>query len=244
MAFPQNLHIVENIHDVTSPIGRLTSVHATNGTYAYDADTIVPTTLASFQFIADNDHLCKKHHAFVIGVNSDVSMRNAGIDVQEDQQTRALKVALPLALQHPDRTIAVIYYDEETPEELYRALRHDVGADLYTLHKWGYGTAPNAPKIIGSDHFEFTFGFPLPNDQKPVFYDKTPVENQSHVNVYKLSGGEGRFGHYLSDAGKITFPVKDPSLERHTEDYRIRSLIDVGNVTRTALNTDRTFKNE
>jgi hypothetical protein len=223
------LHFIDNLNDITCPIGRHTSIHATNGTYAYDAHMIVPTTLAGFQFIAENDRLSKKHHMFLIGVNSDESMKRIGIEVKEDQMKRAWKVAGPLALQHPTRDIAVAFYDEETPEELYRTLKHDVGADLISLHKWGYGTAPDAPKIIGSDNFDFTLGFPLPNDKKPVCYGVTPVEDQPHVNVFRLTEPVCGKGPYMSEQGKILFPVVDPLLNIYTQagfdEHRARNAV-------------------
>ena len=227
MQLPRNLHLVDDIKSPTCPIPRFTSIHATNGTYAYDADLIVPTTLGAFQFIKENNAVrCNAHHIFLIGVNSDVSM--AGImdaknasraerDALEDQQTRALKVAVPLALQHPDRTIVVAYYDEPTPTELYRSLIEDVGADLNTLHKWGYGTASDAPKIEGAQFFRLVFGFPMPNDKKPLCHDITPLENQPQVNVFRLTHSVGMKPPYLSTDGKILFPVNDPSLDRYTQ---------------------------
>ena len=226
MTLPSNLHIIDDIHDPLSPIGRLTTIHATNGTFAYAADLIVPTTLAGFQFIAESRALHKKHQNFLIAVNSDVSMaaimeaKNAPQserDALEDQHTRALKVALPLALQHPERSIFVAFYNETTPNELYRALAYEVNADLYTLHKWGYGTTPDAPKIEGSEYFGITLGFPLPNDKKPLCYDLTPAEGNNNVHVFKLTEPNGRQPAYLSTEGKMLFPVADTSLERHTQ---------------------------
>jgi hypothetical protein len=193
----------------------------------YEADLIVPTTLAGFQFIADNKNLSRPHHVFLIGVNSNISMEGI-MDVKqasraereslEDQQVRALKIATPLALQHPKRDIIVSYYDEATPTELYRTLREDLKCDTYSLHKWGYGTKPDAPKIEGSEYFELTIGFPMPNDRNPVCFGITPVENQTHVNVFKLTEKVGAsYGPYLSTEGKIIFPVNDVSLDRFTQ---------------------------
>lgn len=222
MNTPRNLHIVDDLHSPLSPISRYTPIHANNGIYSMKEEMIVPTVLAGFEFIADNKNLAKKHHAFLIAVNSDVSMqgimdeKNASLAERaalEDQNTRAMKVALPLALQNPERDIYVVFYDESTPEELYRTLRHDLGCDLMTLHKWGYGTTPDAPKIIGSDHFDFTIGYPLPNDIKPICYDITPKDSNTHVSVFNLT----KTGPYLSTEGNLLFPVKHPSLDRFTQ---------------------------
>lgn len=226
MSYPRNLHIVDKIHAPSAPLSSHLPLHATNGTFMYEADLIVPTMLAGFQFIAENRNLSKSHHVFLIGVNSDISMEGimdakqasrAERDSLEDQQVRALKVAAPLALQHPKRDIIVTYYDEPTPTELYRTLRQDLNCDTYTLHKWGYGTKPDAPKIEGSEYFDFTLGFPMPNDRNPVCYGITPVENQPQVNVFKLTEKSGTRMPYLSQDGKILFPVNDPSLDRYTQ---------------------------
>lgn len=226
MSYPRNLHLVEQVNAPLAPLPSHLPMHATNGTFMYEADLIVPTTLAGFQFIAENRNLSKGHHVFLIGVNSDISMEGimdakqasrAERESVEDQQVRALKVAAPLALQHPKRDIIVTYYDEATPTELYRTLRHDLRCDTYTLHKWGYGTKPDAPKIEGSEYFDFTLGFPMPNDRNPVCYGITPVENQPQVNVFKLTENSGVRAAYLSQDGKILFPVNDHSLDRYTQ---------------------------
>lgn len=142
--------------------------HFTNGTYAYSADLIVPTTLSGFEYVNSLRKL-----PMVLAVNSDISMEALGKKDFEPQLVRANKVALPLAKQFPSHDIIVIFYDEETPFNLYQSLaKRGVTA---TLHKWGYRTEPSAPKIEGAEVFESVYAFPLPNDTKPVCYYDTAI---------------------------------------------------------------------
>ena len=168
--------------------------HFTNGTYAAPAELIVPTTLAGFDFL--NKKIASDRDIFAIAVNSDASMQ--GImdkksasqeerDALEDQHTRAMKVAIPLAEYDPSRPVYVVFYDEETPTELYNELAES-GLKMCSLHKWGYGTTPDAPRIEGAHNFARVFGFPLPNDKKPLCHDITVGEDQSHfVEVVNLN---------------------------------------------------------
>lgn len=166
----KNLHIVEStkisdIIEVLCEFGK--AAHFTNGTYVFAAELIVPTTLAGFKRVTES----QPHLPLVIAVNSDVSMAELGKRDYEPQAVRAAKVADPLAKLFPDNQVIVIYYDEKTPNRLYESLKaHNF---TRTLHKWGYGTAYDAPKIEGAEYFEIVFGFPLPNDIKPVCYDDT-----------------------------------------------------------------------
>lgn len=201
-----------------------TDLHCTNGTYSYAAERIVPTMLAGFQFI--DDKVATNGDAFLIAVNSDVSM-NAIMDQKqapqterdalEDQYQRALKVAMPLSDQFPDRTIVVVFYDKATPNDLYDTLAAEA-LNLETLHKWGYGTDPNAPKIEGAENFNRVLAYPLPNDVKPVCYGITGHADQADIiQVVKLSEVEGLHGKpYISAKGKVLFPVA-AFLEEHAE---------------------------
>jgi hypothetical protein len=177
-----------------SPLMRGRQLHFTNGTYMLPAEKIVPTTLAGFEYL--NDRVCGKDDVFVIAINSNASMQNiadqknwndedrAQVEIEQD---RAYKVALPLAEAFPDRHVVVLFYDEDTPTFLYDTLAE---ADLFmgSLHKWGYGTDPNAPRIEGAYNFGNVYAFPMPNDEKPVCHDITFCEDQSHfVHVVRLT---------------------------------------------------------
>lgn len=155
--------------------------HFTNGTYAFSADLIIPTTLAGFKQVLQS----QPHLSLVIAVNSDKSMAALNKPNAEPQAVRAAKVAEPLAKAFPNNQILIIYYDKKTPTELYEALNKKHLTK--TLHKWGYGTSANSPKIEGAQYFETVFGFPLPNDKKPVCYDITPKpDTPQKINVIDL----------------------------------------------------------
>lgn len=155
--------------------------HFTNGTYNYPAKMVVPTTLAGFYYIVRNT----KPLPLIIAINSDESMEKIGIKDFEKQSIRANKVATPLATLFSDLQIIIIYYDETTPNALYEALHRENITE--TLHKWGYGTTLNSPKIEGAELFQAVYGFPLPNDIKPVCHDVTPIaEKSQNVNVVDL----------------------------------------------------------
>lgn len=169
--------------------------HFTNGTYSYAADLIVPTTLSGFTYL--DEKVAGEEDVFIIAVNSDLSMqgilddKNASAEERaalEGQTVRAEKVAKPLAEQFPNRQVVVMFYDESTPTALYDGLAQDNPAGMVSLHKWGYGTDPKAPKIEGAHNFSMVFGFPLPNDTKPVCHDITAHEDQSSfVKVVRLA---------------------------------------------------------
>jgi hypothetical protein len=161
--------------------------HFTNGTYSAPSDVVLPTTLAGFNYVID--HETKPGIPLIIAVNSAKSMlgildkKGASEDERnalENQQVRAEKVAIPLALEHPDRKVVIVFYDEETPNKLYDELKKN-GFGLESLHKWGYGTKPGAPVIEGAENFNVVYGFPLPNDDKPLCADITRTEGQQGV---------------------------------------------------------------
>lgn len=159
------------------------AAHFTNGTYMAPAKLIVPTTLAGFKRVLST----YPKLPLVIAINSDISLRALGKSDFEAQEIRAQKVAEPLAVAFPDNQVRVIYYDEITPTDLYRFL-HTQNLTR-SLHKWGYGTAQNEPKIEGAESFEFVYAFPLPNDLKPVCYYVTEIaEQQENVKVVDLRG--------------------------------------------------------
>lgn len=186
--------------------------HFTNGTYAYAAELIIPTTLAGFKYVVDK----QPHLPLVIAINSDKSMRAMGKEDFEPQNVRAQKVAEPLAKTFPENQVVIIYYDEQTPNALYEALnRHNL---TRTLHKWGFGTSPEAPKIEAAEQFELTYAFPLPNDTKPVCYHDTPVsETAQKITVVDLRGDlivkEGVLFDLPEDLQSHHAPVTKPELK-------------------------------
>lgn len=216
----------------------ITSGHFTNGTYAPPAALVVPTVLAGFHYARDTEAKTAQP-ALIIAVNSDRSMADlnaqrsavmaqevaAGrkteadsaklvgeIAAQENQQARALKVALPLALQNPDRPVAVVFYDEATPNKLYDGLKA-AGFGMATLFKWGYGTKPQEGRIEGAENFGRTLGFPLPNDIAPICATITPIGGQQgKVTVVDLRVGAGNL---ISRDNKVMFTVAHPDLLQH-----------------------------
>ena len=225
------------------------NIHVTNGVYSYNADLIVPTTLAGFKYISDLDKVASKKDTFVIAVNSDISMREIykrkkkNLDAQgatfeqhaalqkelvslESQEVRAEKVAVPLAQLYPEREIVVIFFDTETPAPLYARLAGE-GLNLKSLHKWGYGTDPDpdAPGIEGADNFTAVFGLLLPNNVRPVCHDITTANSRTNaVNVKDLKVEISAHGQpYISTEGKVLFPVP-PELKSYHQDSFLRSV--------------------
>ncbi len=155
--------------------------HFTNGIYAYKAKMVVPTTLAGFKWVSEE----QKDLPFIIAINSDVSVKILGKQDLETQTLRAKKVAEPLAKAFPNNQVIIIYYDEKTPTALYEQLSKS--GLTTTLHKWGYGTADNTPKIEGAEYFEQVYAFPLPNDKKPVCYYDTEISDKSqNIIIFDL----------------------------------------------------------
>ena len=217
----------------------ITSGHFTNGTYAPPAALVVPTVLAGFHYARDVEAKTAQP-ALIIAVNSDRSMvdlsaqrsavmaeevavgrktaadsaKLAGeIAAQEDQRTRALKVALPLALQNPDRPVVVAFYDEATPNKFYDGLKA-AGFGMDTLFKWGYGTKPQEGRIEGAENFNRVLGFPLPNDIAPVCAAITPIGGQQgKVTVVDLREGAGNL---ISRDNKMMFTVAHSDLLEYT----------------------------
>ena len=226
---PKNLTIIEttNSQEISDAL-KGSGLHFTNGVYSYEASLIVPTTMAGFQYISEK--ASSKDDVFVIAVNSDISIngiydrKKEALDARdaesdeyetlkkekeavESQQVRAEKVAIPLAQLDPERKIIVVFYDTETPTSLYDKLAKD-GLNLKTLHKWGYGTNPDEPRIEGAYNFAAVLGFPLLNDVRPVCHDITKGSQTGKVEVRKLHIEIGLHRQpYMSPAGKILFPV-------------------------------------
>lgn len=198
--------------------------HFTNGTYAYKASMIVPTVLAGFQNAMDDE--VSGDAALIIAVNSDKSMADimdakivAGTatssdkDSLEDQNTRAMKVCGPLALQNPSRKVFAVFYDESTPNDIYDSLNaHSVGME--SLFKWGYGTGNNTGVIEGAENFKVVYGHPLPNDTKPLCDELTRIDGQAgSITVRDLRIHVGKHGKpYINTKGECLFAMRDPAL--------------------------------
>lgn len=132
------------------------------------------------------------------------------------QEDRAAKLFNPLAEQFPDRKIVIMYYDEETPTELYDMLAMK-GFGMNTLFKWGFGTKPDAPRIEGAGNFTNVLAFPFMNDAKAICHDITVAENQSDfVKVFKLHEEEGTRPAYITTDSKLPFDLAE-SLQKYAE---------------------------
>ena len=143
----------------------------TNGTYAFPIEKIQGTMLVGFEFVnSQNDF------PMVVAINSDKSMQILGKNGFASQQERASKIAAPLAGKFPDRQLIIIFYDEETPTNLFLALsQHGL---TKTLHKWGYGITPKEPKIEGAEYFDAVYAFPMPEGHKPICYHETALQSE------------------------------------------------------------------
>lgn len=162
----------------------ITSAHFTNGTYALGAEITVATTLAGFKHVLTDNN---PSLPLIIAINSDESMHSIGKTDFKDQKTRANIVAKPLAEVFPGNNVIIMFYDEKTPNKLYELLA--ANKITHSLHKWGYGTEPTAPKIEGAELFDVVYGYPLVIDKKPVCWEDTPAADQTHmIKVADLRG--------------------------------------------------------
>lgn len=176
----KNLTIVHS-SEIETVLHKLSAgAHITNGTYAYSPSLILPTTLVGFEYVSKLKKL-----PLIVAINSDKSMNRIGKSDYEEQNSRANKVGIPLSKHFSDHQIIIIFFDEETPTSLYKILsKYKVTT---TLHKWGYGTNPSAPKIEGAEFFDKVYAFPLLNDKKPVCWDITkPADLPQKVDVVDL----------------------------------------------------------
>lgn len=159
----------------------VTSAHFTNGTYAFPPEKTVTTTLAGFKHVLDH---VDSRLPLIIAINSDASMMSLNKTGYEHQYKRADNVAKPLAEAFPQNRVIVMFYDDKTPNELYAFLsKNNI---THTLHKWGYGTQPELPKIEGAEYFQHVYGYPLVDDLKPVCWQETPSAEQQNVEVADL----------------------------------------------------------
>jgi hypothetical protein len=132
----------------------------------------------------------------------------------EFQNFRALKLAEGLEAQFENRNVVIMFYDEETPAELYEALALK-GFGMTTLFKWGFGTKPDAPRIEGAINFENVLAFPFFDDAKAICHDITVAEDQSDlVKVMRLQEETHVRPAYISPDGKLLFRLA-PDLRRY-----------------------------
>lgn len=211
----------EDAFDELAHIG-VFSGHFTNGVYSFPPTLVVPTVLAGFQYAVDKA-APDDNAALIIAVNSDKSMAvidaKSGKPTLENEETRARKVAEPLAMQNPNRKVVVVYYDEETPNALYDALNRK-GFKAQSLFKWGYGTNPQAGVIEGAENFGVVRGFPLPNDIKPVCTELTrKTDQKGSVEVVDLRGT------YISADNKCLFRVLDAGLLEYAANPALKDAI-------------------
>ena len=107
--------------------------------------------------------------------------------------------------------MAVNFYDEETPEELYRFLS-GAGFGMNSLFKWGY----NNDEIIGAEFFKKVLAFArFPNGAKPEFKDITDKNPQDNVEVIDI------VGTLISPDNKVLFqPAKGNETFAAPQDQR------------------------
>lgn len=213
MAKINNLHVIadNDIESIIETIQRMKirCLHATNGAYGAPRHVVEGTTVTGFKYL--DDHVADPADAFLIAVNSDKSMANAGKADSERQNTRAMKVLEPVAAQFPDRRVIGCFYDEETPTERYKAFSETVGLTTASLHKWGgFGIGDNAPVIEGAEYFDRALAFPFYNADKPAFWNDTRKGNQSDivevVDLHRTDLNNGK--PYLDPKNKPLFDLK------------------------------------
>lgn len=190
------------------------SAHFTNGTYALGPDITVATTLAGFKHVLTDNNISLP---LIIAINSDESMRSMGKTDFKDQKTRANIVAKPLAATFPNNKVIIMFYDEKTPYTLYELLAEN--KITHSLHKWGYGTEPNAPKIEGAEFFSVVYGYPLVDDTKTVCWEDTPVVDQNGIKVSDLRG------ELITSERKCLFVL--PAILKNYQDASVQNLEEV-----------------
>lgn len=132
----------------------------THDTYAYlNAEEILSTTLSGFDYVNSKNTL-----SMVVAIHSDKSMAALGKVLFEPQLERAEKIADTLSKTFSDRQLIIIFFDEKTPANLYRALQqHHL---TKTLHKWSYTTNLQTINIEGVQYFNNAYVFPMTNVKK------------------------------------------------------------------------------
>jgi hypothetical protein len=226
----QNIHIIRDtdprdIHAQLKALG-IKGGHFNNGTFTLPKDKFAPAFLATFKRISD---ILEDNDApLIVAINSDKSMIDSyeGKENEEDlvaklvpQQERAQNVTSLLSALYPDRPVVAIFYDEQTPFELYEEL-YVSGYSMDSLHKVGFGTSLDDKPIIGAEFFDWVYACPLPFDEKPVMHqdtrDATSTDRQPDV-VEKLTEVIGPHGKpYITKEGKLLFPVP-PTLQKYAD---------------------------
>lgn len=218
----ENTHFVQdlNVSDITSSLRArgICDAHFNNGTFTLPKDVFAPNFLAAFQRILDLHPDTRS--SLIVALNSDKSMRDSyrGKPNEEElndelksQEVRAENILSLLGSMYPYRKSAVIIYDEQTPRELYSALKLQKTIEMLSLHKVGFGTSPGDKPIIGSAEFPFVHASPLYNDEKPVMHQDTPVDDPSARApdmVEKLTEKRGLHKKpYITTKGGLLIPV-------------------------------------
>ncbi len=220
----QNAHIITDASPVAiaSQLNArgITAGHFNNGTFMLPKDKFAPAFLAAEKRVTDlRDPVDGPDVAIIVAINSDKSMRDSylGKDNEAElnanlipQTQRANDTVGLLSALFPNRPVAVIFYDEQTPHELYEGLSKE-GFGMKSLHKVGYGTSADDKPIIGSEFFDWVYACPLPFDAKPVMHkdtrDAVATDRRPDV-VEKLTEAVGPHGApYITAQGKLLFPV-------------------------------------
>ncbi|PZO82695.1 MAG: hypothetical protein DI626_09835 [Micavibrio aeruginosavorus] len=220
----QKVHIIEEtgaaaIFDALKARG-ITQAHFNNGTFMLPKEKFAPAFLAAFKRVTDlRDPVNGVNVPLVVAINSDKSMKDsyAGKDNEAalvenlvPQEERAANAASLLSSLYPDRSVAVVFYDEQTPHEIYSGLSK-LGFGLKSLHKVGFGTSDKEKPIIGAEFFEWVFACPLPFDAKPVMYNDTRDALETDVRpnlVEKLTVVHGPHGApYMIPDGTLLFSL-------------------------------------
>ncbi len=220
----QKVHIIEetgakSIHEALVSRG-IYEGHFNNGTFTLPKEKFAPAFLAAFKRVTDlRDSINGSNVSLVVAINSDKSMRDsyAGKDDEAKlienlvpQLERAENAASLLSALYPDRPVAIVFYDEQTPHELYSGLS-ERGFGLKSLHKVGFGTNKDEKPIIGAEFFEWVYACPLPFDAKPVMYSDTRDALETDVRpniVEKLTVEHGPHGApYILKDGTLLFPL-------------------------------------
>ncbi len=173
--------------------------HFTNGTYAAPKVKVIPTTLAGFKRVMQ----VAPNAPLIIAVNSDKSMKALGKEGFDSQIVRARKVAEPLAQTFPESPVFVMFYDEQTPAELYKKLASK--GLTKTLHKWGgYGIGADPKKIEGAENFELVYAFPFPDGSNALCLNETDRAKEPQKIII-----EDLTDSYITTKDKVCFKLPE-----------------------------------
>ena len=223
--------------------------HFVNGIFGAPQQLVLPMQAAWFKGLdclsklsgvfntfAPKDHLSlpytslvKKNDAFIIAVNSNVSVdeineekiaRGEDTPPYVNQYERAANMAVPLAKMFPNRPVIVIFYDEKEPaksqtqecEGLYDRLNKAMPNLLQTLMKGDYGTSKEKGEIVGASLFRKVFGIPLPKDTAHISPEcatlNKPSQDDDNIKVMRLTDHENIFGRpMMTDKNKVLFSM-------------------------------------